>query len=63
MLVADDFGVKYTRKEDVDHLKTVLEHNYTVTTDWAGKQYIGITLDWDYKQQRVHLSMPSYVKK
>ena len=62
-LVVDDFGVKYTQQEDVDHLKTVLERNYTVTADWTGTQYIRLTLNWDYKQQRVHLSMPNYVKK
>ncbi len=62
-LVVDDFGVKYTQKEDVEHLKSVIEQVYTVTADWTGNQYIGITLDWDYKRQRVHLSMPNYVKK
>ena len=62
-LVVDDFGVKYTRQEDVNHLKNVIEQNYTVTADWTGMRYIGITLDWDYKQQRVHLSMPNYVEK
>ena len=50
-LVVDDFGVKYTRQEDVNHLKTVIEQNYTVTADWTGNRYIGITLDWDYKQR------------
>lgn len=30
--------------------------------DWTGNQYIGITLDWDYTKQQVHLSMPNYVK-
>ena len=50
-LVVDDFGVKYTRKEDVTHLQKVIEKNYTVTADWTGNQYIGIMLDWDYKQQ------------
>jgi hypothetical protein len=62
-LVVDDFGVKYTRKEDVTHLQNVIEQNYTVTADWTGNRYIGITLDWDYKRRRVHLSMPNYVKK
>ena len=62
-LVVDDFGVKYIQQEDVDHLKSVLEQDYTVTTDWAGTRYIGITLDWDYNRRRVHLSMPNYVKK
>ena len=62
-LIVNNFGVKYTRQEDVDHLKTTLEMNYTVMADWTGKQYIGITLDWDYKCKQVHLSMPNYVKK
>ena len=44
-LVVDDFGVKYTRKEDVEHLKSVIEQDYTVTADWIGNRYIGITLD------------------
>ena len=47
-LVVDDFGVMYARQEDVDHLKSVIERDYTVTADWTGKLYIGITLDWDY---------------
>jgi hypothetical protein len=62
-LVVDNFGIKYTRKEDVEHLKSVIELNYTVTAYWTGNRYIGITLNWDYKQRQVHLSMPSYVKK
>ena len=48
-LVVDDFGVKYTRQEDVDHLKSTMESNYRVMADWTGKRYIGITLDWDYE--------------
>ena len=39
-----------------------MRKDYTVTTDWKGKQYIGITLDWDYKRKRVHLTMPKYAK-
>ena len=50
-LVVDNFDVKYTQQEDVEHLKVTLERNYTVTADWTGKQYIGITLNWDYKQR------------
>ena len=48
-LLVDDFGVKYVGKEHALHLKVALEDNYKVTTGWDGKQYIGITLDWDYK--------------
>ena len=45
------------------HLKQTLQENYTVTTEWDGQRYIGITLDWDYKWRQVHLSMPRYVAK
>ena len=44
-LVVGDFEVKYTSKEHALHLKKALEADYTVTTEWEGKRYIGITLD------------------
>eukprot|EP00956_Cyclotella_meneghiniana_P036650 scaffold128493_cov64-Cyclotella_meneghiniana.AAC.1 len=62
-LVVDDFGVKYVGEEHAQHLKKALEKDYTVTTEWDGRRYIGITLDWDYERRRVHLSMPGYVSK
>ena len=42
-LVVDDFGVKYTRKEDADHLIKVLQEHYEIKLDWEGRKYIGIT--------------------
>ena len=63
ILVVDAFGVKYVGKEHAQHLKNTLEEKYTVTTEWEGTRYIGITLDWDYKRRQVHLSMPKYVRK
>ena len=62
-LVVDDFGVKYERKEDAEHLMKTLKRHYTVSEDWTGKRYIGITLDWDYNKQEVHLIMPGFVSK
>ena len=62
-LVVDDFGVKYTCKQDVHHLMGALKKNYEITDDWKGEKYIGITLDWDYERRQVHLSMLGYVKK
>ena len=43
------FGVKYVGEEHAIYLKNTIEENYTVTTEWDGRRYIGITLDWDYK--------------
>ena len=62
-LVVDNFEVKYMGEEHSIHLKNTIEENYTVTTEWDGRRYIGITLDWDYKRRQVHLSMPNYVTK
>ncbi len=61
--MVDDFGIKYTGEEHAKHLLGTLEHHYKVTQDWAGTRYIGITLDWDYKKRKVHLSMPGYITK
>jgi hypothetical protein len=55
--------VKHVGEEHALHLKQTLEENYKVTLEWDGRRYIGITLDWDYKRQQVHLSMPGYIKK
>ncbi len=36
---------------------------YTLTEDWTGNLYCGITLEWDYVNQHVNISMPNYIKK
>ena len=59
-LVVDDFGVKYVGEEHANHLIQALSENYVLDTDWDGKKYVGITLDWDYVGRKVHLSMPGY---
>ena len=62
-LVVDDFGIKYEREEDAQHLIESLTPHYQITTDMKGERFIGLTLDWDYKNQEVHISMPGYVEK
>jgi hypothetical protein len=62
-LVVDNFGIKYTGKEHVMHLIKTLKEYYEVEEDWEGLRYLGITLDWDYKNHKVHLSMPEYVER
>jgi hypothetical protein len=57
----DDFGVKYVGKEHAQHLIDALETNYTVSKDWLGGLYCGITLKWDYSNKHVDLSMPGYI--
>ena len=51
-LIVDDFGVKYVGDDHAKHLIKVLEEHYTVTQDWKGERYSGITMDWDYHHAR-----------
>jgi hypothetical protein len=61
-LVLDDFGVQYMVKEHAQHLIDALEADYTVSKDWTGGLYCGITLKWNYMNKHVDLSMPGYIK-
>jgi hypothetical protein len=55
-----NFGVKYISDEHALHLKSALESYYPLSMDWTGDHYIGIHLDWDYENKKVHLSMLGY---
>eukprot|EP00804_Cyclotella_cryptica_P017718 CCRYP_001158-RA/>CCRYP_001158-RA protein AED:0.36 eAED:0.36 QI:0/0/0/1/0/0/3/0/335 len=63
VLVVDDFGIKYVKREDLDHLVAVLRRHYDVSVDINGKELFKIELDWDYKKGEVHLSMEPYLQK
>jgi hypothetical protein len=41
---------------------TCIKKNYNISSDWNGTAYCGLTLDWDYKNHTVDLSMPEYIK-
>ena len=63
-LVVDDFGIRYTNKDDVDTLLSALQAcKYKFSIDWNGTQYVGLTLEWDYDARTVTLSMPGYVER
>jgi hypothetical protein len=62
-LVVDDFGVKYVGHEHEEQLVATLQKLYSITTDWTGSEYCGLTLLWDYDACTVDLSMPGYIKK
>ncbi len=60
----DNFGVKCVYKKHTDHLIATLQKHYaSVTEDWEGKLYVGITLDWNYKEKWLDTSMPGYIDK
>ena len=60
-LVVDDLGVKYVGKRYADHLCDSIREHYSITENWAGELYCGITLKWDYINRTVDLSMPGSV--
>jgi hypothetical protein len=49
-------------REHVEHLMTCIKKNYNISSNWNGTAYCGLTLDWDYKNRTVDLSMPGYIK-
>ena len=62
-LVVDNFAIKYTKKEDVQHLIDAIQKNYNITVDWDTTKYIGLTIEWDYTNRKVYLHMPGYLDK
>jgi hypothetical protein len=61
-LVVDTFGVKYVRKDNAQHLVDALATLYEVATNWAGKLYCGLTIQWDYPERHVDIYMPGYIE-
>ena len=58
-LVVDDLGVKYTNRQDMEHLRNAVQILYPVTTYWTRSKKFGPTLQWDYINRTVNLSMPN----
>jgi len=61
-LCVDDFGVKYSTKEDANHFISALTSNYRISINWKGDNYLGLTLKWNYLNGYVDLSMSNYIK-
>ena len=57
LLVVDDFGVRYTKRSDVERLVTTLCTKYHLATDWTGSRYIGLMLMWDYEHCTIDLTI------
>ena len=57
-LVVENFGIKYTWKEDSNHLLKSLQEDYEITEDWTGYKYLGLTLKWDYFNRNMSVYMP-----
>ena len=60
-LCFDDFGIKYYKQEDLDQPLNTLQKNYDILYDITGSNYIGLEIDWNYKEKYVDISMPDCV--
>eukprot|EP00536_Pseudo-nitzschia_multiseries_P001445 jgi/Psemu1/3368/gm1.3368_g len=52
-LAVDNFGIKYTKQEDVNHLVECTHKKYPFKVDW----------EWDYVKQVIEASMDGYVEQ
>ncbi len=59
----DDFAIKIMSKNNADHIINVLKKNYTITVDREATKYIGLTIERDYENGKVHRHMPGYLAK
>jgi hypothetical protein len=62
-LVVDDFGISYSNKSDLDHLLHALQQHYQISTDMKGSTYIEVTIQWDYANHTVDISMPGFIER
>ena len=61
--MVDGFGVKHVGKDTADHLIQALKKLYTISIDWTGSLYCGLTINWDYNKRICDISMPTYIKE
>ena len=47
--------------DDADHLLNSLRKHYTISVDWAGTDYCGLSIKWNYAKKYVDISMPGYI--
>ena len=63
VLCIDDFDIKYDNQDDLDHLLIALQTEYEISTDYSGRNYIGLTIDWKYSKSYDDISMLKYIMK
>jgi hypothetical protein len=57
-LAVDNFAVKYVDEEDAEHLINAIKKYYPMAVDKEATKYIGLTIKWDYTNQKAHIHMP-----
>ncbi len=62
-LCVDDFSIKYVGRKHAEHLTSILSEHHKCSHNWYGQRFLGMTIDWDYTGQAVHVYMLDYVPK
>ena len=63
-LVVDEFGIQYNNKQYFQYLiKSLQSQQQEALVDWKGELFSGVIIKWNYNNQTVDLSMPTYVEK
>ena len=55
--------MKYFSPDDANYFLTTLRKYYKITAGWAGENYCGLNIKWDYAKGFVDISMPNYIHK
>jgi hypothetical protein len=63
VLVVDDFGIKYKKDEDFEHLITTLKLQYQLTVDDSGSKYLGMDINHDINNNTITIAMHNYIHK
>ena len=63
MLVVNDFGIKYTNTDNLQHLFSAYREMYTTTVDLSGTLYCVLTIKRDYNTRHIDISMPGYIER
>ena len=62
-LVVENFGVRYKKREDAEHLLNTKQGRYPVKAEWDPTFYLGVTLEFDYDKRTCKMSMLGYVEQ
>ena len=62
-LCINEFGVKYFSDDDKNHFLSTLKKYYDILVDDTDSNYLGLTIDWNYRHGYVDISMSGYITK
>ena len=63
VLVVDDFGIKYKKEEDLNHLISTLKRQYELTVDNDGSKFLGMDINHDLANNTITIAMKNYIQK